>query len=252
MKQLTTGQEQLVQIATAVGTGANILVFRRADQFALRNRAATSLRVDRATPPARCHDDLRIAPTARSAAACATASACCATDTMSARWPAPRPPGQDRADDDWPAARASIFRSTSPPRRGQVKLRVERHLSSPANSPTSFAIRAGEIVGLAGLVGSGRSEVAQAIFGLDPVRTARSSVDGKPLQLGSAREAMRRGLGLMPEDRKRQGLVLMMSCRGNFSLVILDRLRCGFAQPSNRSQQASGIVCTVPVKTPSL
>jgi ABC-type sugar transport system ATPase subunit len=85
--------------------------------------------------------------------------------------------------------------------------------------------RAGEILGFAGLVGSGRSEVAKAIMGLDKSATGRVDVHGRPMRLGSIREAMRRGLGLVPEDRKRQGLVLMMSGRTNTSMAMLDRLR---------------------------
>src|SRR4051812_39900376 len=108
---------------------------------------------------------------------------------------------------------------------GDVLLSV-RNLASPGKfAGVNFDLRRGEIVGFAGLVGSGRSEIAKAIFGLDPRATGEVRVDGIPLPLRSVRRSMRAGIGLVPEDRKRQGLVLMMSCRNNTSMATLDRLR---------------------------
>jgi ABC-type sugar transport system ATPase subunit len=107
---------------------------------------------------------------------------------------------------------------------GRPLLRAH-NLCSPGNfEQVSFEIRAGEIVGFAGLVGAGRSEIAKAIFGLDPSATGAVEIDGRPLRLGSIRDAMQKGIGFLPEDRKRQGLVLMMSCRSNLSMAMLDRL----------------------------
>ncbi len=110
---------------------------------------------------------------------------------------------------------------------GEVALRV-RGLSSPGKfRDVSFEIRAGEIVGFAGLVGAGRSEIAKAIFGLDPRATGEVSLHGKFLRLGDVKGAMRSGVGLVPEDRKRQGCVIGMPCRANVSMALLDRLRRG-------------------------
>ncbi len=107
----------------------------------------------------------------------------------------------------------------------QPVLRV-RGLGSPGRfRGMDFEIRAGEIVGFAGLVGAGRSEVARAIFGLDPSARGEVEIDGRPLPLGSVRTSMRAGIGLVPEDRKRQGCVLGMGCRANISLAILERLQ---------------------------
>jgi ABC-type sugar transport system ATPase subunit len=78
---------------------------------------------------------------------------------------------------------------------------------------------------MAGLVGAGRSEVARAIFGIDRFTEGSIKLEGKPLVVRSAREAIKRGIGMVPEDRQRQGLVLSMSCRENLSLSLLDRLR---------------------------
>jgi ABC-type sugar transport system ATPase subunit len=107
---------------------------------------------------------------------------------------------------------------------GRELLRVDR-LSSPAGiHDVSFAIRAGEVVGLAGLVGAGRSQVAQAVFGLDPEASGQLHIHGQPARPRSAAEAIALGIGLVPEDRKRQGLVLLMSVLHNATLSILGRL----------------------------
>jgi len=108
---------------------------------------------------------------------------------------------------------------------GDTVLRVHNLTSHGCFKNVSFEVRAGEIVGFAGLVGSGRSEVAKAIFGLDRRATGDIELDGKPLKLGVIKDAMRAGIGFVPEDRKRQGCVLGMSCQANISLAILDRLR---------------------------
>jgi ABC-type sugar transport system ATPase subunit len=107
---------------------------------------------------------------------------------------------------------------------GEELLRVEGLTSVAGFRNVSFSVRAGEVVGLAGLVGAGRSEMAQALFGLDPLATGRVWVQGRPLHLRSPAESMRAGIGLVPEDRKRQGLVLSMSARANTTLAVLQSL----------------------------
>ncbi|MEO7934607.1 MAG: sugar ABC transporter ATP-binding protein [Chthoniobacterales bacterium] len=108
---------------------------------------------------------------------------------------------------------------------GEPVLKVKNLTSPGLFRDISFEIRAGEIVGFAGLVGAGRSEIAKAIFGLDPVAKGEVSINGKALTLGSVKTSMKAGVGLVPEDRKRQGCVLGMSCRSNVSMALLDRLR---------------------------
>jgi ABC-type sugar transport system ATPase subunit len=88
----------------------------------------------------------------------------------------------------------------------------------------SFTLHGGEVLGLAGLVGAGRSEIAKALFGLDPSVTGFVSVRGKPVRIRSARDAMKLGIGLVPEDRKLEGLVLSMSSLENVTLPLLDDL----------------------------
>jgi ABC-type sugar transport system ATPase subunit len=88
----------------------------------------------------------------------------------------------------------------------------------------SFNVRAGEIVGMAGLVGAGRSEVARVIFGADKADSGEVRVSGAPLRGGSVREAIDRGIGMVPEDRQHLGLVLQLPVSVNLSLTELGSL----------------------------
>ena len=107
--------------------------------------------------------------------------------------------------------------------RGEERLRV-RGLSSPGRfADISFSVYAGEVVGLPGLVGAGRSEIAQAIFGLDDTSTGEVYVRGTRVVICTPRDAMREGIGFVPEDRKKQGLVLGMENRENATLPTLER-----------------------------
>lgn len=87
----------------------------------------------------------------------------------------------------------------------------------------SFVVRSGEILGMAGLVGAGRSELAQALFGVDSSPSGAFSVNGKTLARGNVKEAIASGLFLAPEDRKASGLILEMTIRENMTLNSLDR-----------------------------
>lgn len=112
---------------------------------------------------------------------------------------------------------------------GEVLLKV-RGLTSPGKfSDVSFEARAGEVVGLAGLVGAGRTEIVESIFGLDSSASGEVEILGKSAQNRSPRRSLGLGIGLVPEDRKSQGLVLGMSARENISLPTLGRLsKVGF------------------------
>ena len=112
---------------------------------------------------------------------------------------------------------------------GAVRLEVAGLSSPGVLADVSLTVRAGEIVGLAGLVGAGRSELARALFGLDRRATGTVTVDGRPLRLGCTPDALAAGLALVPEDRKRQGLVPGLSGRANWSLGGLRRFRRGRA-----------------------
>jgi ribose transport system ATP-binding protein len=90
--------------------------------------------------------------------------------------------------------------------------------------PASLALYEGEILGLAGMVGAGRTEVARALFGADPLRSGEIRLKDKLLRPRSPREAVEAGLALVPEDRKSQGLFLEQSIRSNITLSSLDKL----------------------------
>ncbi|MBI3878222.1 MAG: sugar ABC transporter ATP-binding protein [Verrucomicrobia bacterium] len=136
---------------------------------------------------------------------------------------------------------------------GEELLRVE-NLSSPGKfSNVSFTLRTGEVLGFAGLVGAGRSEVAQAVFGLDANATGRGFVRGNEIQPGDVNASLAAGIGLLPEDRKRLGLVLSMNCRENTSLAALPRLtRCGFVRRREEHALTRRYAERLRVKTPSL
>jgi ABC-type sugar transport system ATPase subunit len=102
----------------------------------------------------------------------------------------------------------------------------------------SFEVRAGEIVGLAGLVGSGRSEVARAIFGADKRDAGDVEVAGEAVDIASPRDGVRAGIALLPEDRKGQGLLMQRSILDNITLPHLDRVSAGGVVSPVREQKA--------------
>lgn len=117
----------------------------------------------------------------------------------------------------------SLSQEIHPP-VGEEVLRVEGLTSPGRFHDVSFRLCKGEILGFAGLVGAGRTEVAEALFGLDPTSTGRVWLHGQEVQIHGPIQAMRKGLGLVPEDRKHHGLVLSMNARHNVSLPVLDRV----------------------------
>ena len=100
---------------------------------------------------------------------------------------------------------------------GGVALEV-RHLTGPKVHDVGFRLHYGEVLGLAGLVGSGRSELVRTIFGIDPLTRGTIEVDGKPVRISSPRDALRAGIVLAPEDRKREGLAMLQSVAFNATL----------------------------------
>ncbi|MBX3396554.1 MAG: sugar ABC transporter ATP-binding protein [Phycisphaerae bacterium] len=236
MNRLSTAQEQLVQIAAAVGRGARIIVLDEPTSSLtqpdaerifelmqrLRSAGATMLYVShrmdeikRLCGRATILRDGRYITTVRTA---------------------------DTSDDD--IVRHMIDRpfdaycprhAVQPP--GEARLCLE-HLSGSAFRDVSFEVRAGEIVGLAGLVGAGRTEVARAIFGIDPISAGRILLNGRAVDINSPRQAVSAGIGLLPEDRKRQALVLSMTCKQNMSLPSLECLGGGRLLINHRAERA--------------
>jgi len=134
---------------------------------------------------------------------------------------------------------SSIYqRERRPP--GDVKLEVRGLRRDPVVKDVSLCVRAGEIVGLAGLVGSGRSEVAQVIFGIWPAESGQVLLDGKPVHIKSPEQAMKLGIAYVPEDRGTQGLIRKMRVRENISLAVLRQLSAyGFISPRKELNLAS-------------
>ena len=252
MRSLSTAQEQLVQIASAVGTGAEILVFDEPtsslsqidaenlftliDQ--LKARGVTIIYVSHRMPEVfRLCDRLTVL---RDGKYVGTLNRAEATQDAVVRMMIGR-------------SMEAYFPQHLSSEPGMPMLSVT-NLSSPGKfRDVNFQVRAGEIVGFAGLVGAGRSEIAKAIFGLDPRATGSVSIEGKPMPLRNIREAMRRGIGLVPEDRKREGLVLMMGGRQNISLAMLPRMkRMGLLDRSKERRVTEEYFAKLRVKTPSI
>lgn len=122
-------------------------------------------------------------------------------------------------------------RESLPP--GDELLRVDNLSRKGLLRNISLTLRAGEIVGMAGLIGAGRTELCRAIFGIDPVDSGRIFVGGKEIRIGSPREAVRAGIALIPEDRQRTGLAPALPIEYNVTIATLPRLgRYGFLNHS--------------------
>jgi ribose transport system ATP-binding protein len=117
----------------------------------------------------------------------------------------------------------------------------------------SFTATGGEILGLAGLVGAGRSELAQAIFGIDPPLSGSVSCDGKRLPIKSPRDAITHGIYLVPEDRRSVGLVTSMTVRENITLPALaQHALTGWIRRRSEAQAAARMCDALKIKTPSI
>ncbi len=252
MNRLTTGQEQLVQIAGALGTRAQIIVMDEPTSSLsagesehlfhllgkLKQRGITVIYVShRMEEIFRLCDTVTVLRDGRHVA----------TEKVSET-------NHDRVIHQMVGREVKLFTTQHLDREpGEELLRVE-NLSSPGKfSGVSFSLRAGEILGFAGLVGAGRSEVAQAIFGLDPDATGKAFVRGKELPFGSVTESLRAGIGLLPEDRKRLGLILSLNCRENTSLSLLKRLSlAGFVRRRGERSVVQRYIEKLRVKTPTM
>ena len=107
---------------------------------------------------------------------------------------------------------------------GEPLLEVRGLSDASGFRDVSFTVRAGEILGLAGLVGAGRTEIARVLFGIEPRTSGQILVDGKAVDFGSPSDALRAGVAYVPEDRHQDGLVLDFSIANNITLPILGRL----------------------------
>jgi ribose transport system ATP-binding protein len=141
----------------------------------------------------------------------------------------------------------------APSNPGKELLRVEGLSRRGVCNDVSFSLRRGEILGVAGLVGAGRTEIVESIFGARRRDSGRILVDGREVRIRSTRDAVRSGIALIPEERKRQGLVLGLSVLDNVGLTILDlHSVMGFVRRRVVSGLVSQVTKAIRVKTPSL
>jgi ABC-type sugar transport system ATPase subunit len=116
----------------------------------------------------------------------------------------------------------------------------------------NFTLRKGEILGFAGLVGAGRSEVVRAVFGIDRRETGEIFIDGKKARINNTVDALRNGIGFVPEDRKEQALILRMDVRSNISLAALPAMKKRlFIDKQKEAAVAGNYINRLQIKTPS-
>ena len=133
----------------------------------------------------------------------------------------------------------------------RMEVRALRTATHPQHE-LNFALRPGEIVGVAGLVGAGRTEMLLALFGVEPACGGEVLLDGKLQHITNPRAAIAAGLALVPEDRKQQGVILEMAVGENLTLAALRRdARGGFCDSTREQVIAEEMVAKLGVKTPS-
>ncbi|MDP9125672.1 MAG: ATP-binding cassette domain-containing protein, partial [Pseudomonadota bacterium] len=138
--------------------------------------------------------------------------------------------------------------------RNEVALEV-RHLSrGTAIRDVSFSLRKGEILGFAGLMGAGRTEVARAVFGADPIDGGEILVHGRPVRIRTPCDAVKQGIGYLSEDRKQFGLATAMDVQANIAMTSLSRLlRLGvFIDTAAIAETAGEYVRQLGIRTPSV
>jgi ribose transport system ATP-binding protein len=114
-------------------------------------------------------------------------------------------------------------------------------------------VRKGEIVGLSGLVGSGRTELVRAIFGADAMTAGEILLEGKPVSIKSPGNAVKLGIGLIPEDRKKHGVILSKSIRQNTTMAAVNKIaRMGIIKHADEKRAANELVERLRTKTPSV
>ncbi|GMO53689.1 MAG: sugar ABC transporter ATP-binding protein [Termitinemataceae bacterium] len=145
---------------------------------------------------------------------------------------------------------------TFPPRNAVIKDEVlleVKNLCGNGLKNISFKVHRGEILGFAGLIGAGRTELAELIFGVQPFSSGEIIFKGKSIKMKTARDAINAGIALVPEDRKRQGALLDIDIKGNISMAILERI--SMISVINKRQEneiASQYKDSMRIKTPTL
>mgnify|MGYP001264852878 CR=1 FL=1 len=136
---------------------------------------------------------------------------------------------------------------------GEPVLKVDRLTSGTKVRNVSFEVRRGEILGIAGLMGSGRTELARALFGIDPIDSGEVWIRGEKRKIRNPSDAMAAGVALVPEDRRTQGLVLDHSVKDNILVTILSKLRKGvFVDDREGNRRAEQFVRKLSIKTDNI
>jgi inositol transport system ATP-binding protein len=137
---------------------------------------------------------------------------------------------------------------------GDVVLEVKNLTIPGVFHDISFSLRRGEILGLAGLVGSKRSNVAEALFGVNPAVSGQILIDGQPATISSPNEAMAHGMAFLTEDRKETGCFLALDCLENIQSALITRshVKAGFVDQKTVSRLAEDMAAKLRVKTPNL
>jgi ABC-type sugar transport system ATPase subunit len=147
----------------------------------------------------------------------------------------------------------NLFPRSRSAKGGEVVVSVENLSTDAKLKNISFEARAGEVLGFFGLMGAGRSELAKAIVGFDPIRTGRITIGGRPLQPHDTRTGVSLGIGLLTEDRKAEGLMLELPVLQNTSLAALESFaRAGFVDEGRERSAVQSFVDRFRIKTPSL
>jgi ABC-type sugar transport system ATPase subunit len=137
--------------------------------------------------------------------------------------------------------------------RGEPILEVQGLSRAGVVEDINLTLHRGEILGLSGLVGSGRSDLAQILFGVHPPDAGKIRLNGRPVRIGSPQAAMQMGIAYVSEDRQRQGLILPMTVKENSSLAILSQLaRFGFVRIRQEERLVQEMVEKLQVRTPSI
>jgi ABC-type sugar transport system ATPase subunit len=250
--QLTTGQEQMVQIAAAVGVNARIIIFdeptsslsvHESEQLfslmrRLKARGATLIYVSH-----RMEEIFQLADTV--------------TVLRDGRHVATEPITnlsrekliRQMVGRDVLAHRPNHLDLTP----GEEILRVEKLSSIGQFENVAFSVRRNEIVGVAGLVGAGRTAVAKAIFGLDARATGQVFIKGNPVAFCNVNRSKKHRIGYLPEDRKKEGLVLSLNISDNVSLPHIDTFsRFGFVDHRRELREVERLTKRLRVKAPSI
>lgn len=136
---------------------------------------------------------------------------------------------------------------------GKTILKVVNFTRKKVFEDISFELHEGEILGLSGLVGAGRTELARAIFGADSKDSGRLYINGKEVKIKSPRDSIKKGIAFIPEDRKDQGVITRMTVRENLTLAVLDSIaRSGIIDRVKQKKISDDYIKQLNIKTPNM